>query len=147
MHKRPPALRHPLWRTRCARLLVLALLWGWLAAPLVQVLGAPASGWVQVCTSLGTRFVQLDQDDGAFAPRDGKSASRDGQPAPSASPSTDCPYCCAHASPGLVPADVRIPVLPGPVHALPRLPTPRAGLPAPPWPPALPRAPPSTTSA
>lgn len=140
MHKRPSAFRHPAWRTHCVRLVVLALLWGWLAPPLVQILGTPGSGWVQICTSLGSKFVQLDQDDGASAPQDSQSA-------PSASPSTDCPYCRLHASLGLAPADVQIPVLPSPVHALPWPPALRAEPPEPPWPPALPRAPPSTTSA
>lgn len=140
MHKRPSALCHPSWRTRCVRLVVLALLWGWLAAPLVQALGTPAGGWAQVCTSLGTKFVQLDQDGGASVPQDSQSA-------PSASPSTDCPYCRLHASLGLAPADVEIPVLPSAVHAPPLPPATRTVPPDPFWPPALPRAPPSTTSA
>jgi hypothetical protein len=140
MHKRPSAPHHPAWRTRCVRLVVLALLWGWLAAPLVQALSPPGSGWVQVCTSLGTKFVQLDQDGSASAPQDS-------QPAPSASPSTDCPYCRAHANLALAPAGVRIPELPSPVHSPPLPPAPRATSPEAPWPPALPRAPPSTTSA
>jgi len=140
MHKRPSALCHPSWRTRCVRLVVLALLWGWLAGPLVQALSPSESGWVQICTSLGTKFVQLDQDGST-------SASQDSPSAPSASPSTDCPYCRLHASLGLAPADVQIPVLPSAVHAPPLPPATRTVPPDPFWPPALPRAPPSTTSA
>ncbi|WP_442881767.1 DUF2946 family protein [Comamonas sp.] len=117
---------------------MLALIWGWLAAPLAQAIGGAGGSWVQVCTSLGTRFVQLD---------DGGLASDDGKPAPSASPSAECPYCRLHGSVALLPVVVQMPVVFRPSHVLALVPVTTIELPDPPWQPALPRGPPPTISA
>ena len=139
MHKPSPAIHLASWRLCCVRLLMFALLWGWLAAPLIQVQGTPADGtWVQVCTSLGTRLVQLDQGD---------SASKDGKAAVSTSPSTDCPYCHMHGSLALIPSNTLPLEFPDQAQVIPTVPVAQAVPRAPPWHPAQPRAPPTTISA
>lgn len=119
---------------------MLALIWGWLAAPLAQAMGSSGGSWIQVCTSLGTRFVQLDHDDGSLA-------SEDGKPAPSASPSAECPYCRLHASLALLPVVVQMPEVLRLTRVLAPAPVATIQLPDPPWQPALPRGPPPTISA
>lgn len=120
------------WHHRCVRLMAFALLWGWVIAPFAQALTPAQEGtWVQVCTSLGTRFVQLDREE-----------QDDSKPAPSSSASADCPYCGMHGNAALIPARMRLPVMAGAAHVPPGLPASRPVPADPPWRPDLPRAPP-----
>lgn len=108
----------------------LAILLASLAPALSHALAsATGSGWVEVCTAQGSKWVQAGPDGGEHAPA-------------SAHLLEHCPYCSLHTpSLGLPPAAPPVPGLLPRVHEAPR-----AWLPAPrtlhPWVRAQPRAPP-----
>lgn len=125
----------PSWRSPCAWLVVFALLWGILAPRMAQALDSSGGHWIEVCTGLGMKRVQVDA---GFA----HDASDD---KPSTSTTGDCPNCRLHASLALPPADAGDARLDTPRHVAPLRRTAPAPTAAPPWRPAQPRGPPSTT--
>lgn len=137
MHTRPPGARPSTWRTRCAWLVALALLWGVLAPQIARAFDGGAGRWIEVCTGLGVMQVQVPDDNAASGTNDSKKAAT----------ASDCPYCRLHTALGLAlpPADIArtrtdVPRHGAPVcgditrHALPSS-----------WRIAQPRAPPSPT--
>jgi hypothetical protein len=139
--RRHPQGRSTVWRIRCARLAALALLWGLLAPLLLPAQATSAGRWVEVCSSLGTRFVLANDGDDAVT-------SDEGAPDPAAfSGNNDCPYCRLHASLAPPLAPPRAPAFVCLGDADPPRPAERAASADPPWCPALPRAPPATAPA
>jgi len=139
--RRHPQGRPTVWRIRCAWLVSLALLWGLLAPLLLSAQATSAGRWVEVCSSLGTRFVLANAGDSVMA-------SDEAAPDSAAfSGNNDCPYCRLHAS--LVPpsAPPRAPAFVCLGDADPPRSAERAAPADPSWCPALPRAPPATTPA
>jgi hypothetical protein len=136
MSSRLSRCRIPLWRIRCAWLLAFALLWGFVAPQFAQALGQTSGAWVEICSNMGVRLVQLDSADASDA---GDQQGR--------VDSADCPYCQRHANLALPPSPVQLPVWR--LAAAPKFaqPAPRDIPITPPWRPALPRPPPSSTPA
>lgn len=128
---------HVAWRRHCAKLLVLALFWAWFVTPLIPAPAANDGPWVQVCTSLGTKFVQIDLADGKPASQDNK---------PTYTSSADCPYCCSQLGTGLISSPATASPFTGNPYIVPFAPTAQYVPSDPSRLLAEPRAPPLTTS-
>ena len=114
-------------------LATLALLLGALAPAVAQALVDTRSdaGWVEICSSSGMRWVQLNAD------------ADPGDPAsdePMADGSRHCPWCNLHGATGLPPAPTLTPLL-APLATVPQVPPSPVSF-ATFWPAAPPRAPP-----
>lgn len=122
------------WRSPCAWLVVFALAWGILAPRLAQALHPTDGRWIEVCTGLGMKRVQVDA---TFAP----GVSDDD----TATATADCPHCRLQAGLALPPADSGLAQRVTLPHITPARRAAPSQILAPPWRPAQPRGPPSTT--
>jgi hypothetical protein len=87
------------------RLLLACLVFGALAPTVSRALASSGSGWVEVCSAAGSRWVKLDGSGTA----EGNSA-----PAGSSAAGADCPYCLLqHELPLLPPQPFVAPAAPG----------------------------------